>query len=75
MIGQMMSNPLVFATAAALLAAVLTFGYLKTVEPDDAKVQKATFKVFLVVFVANLVLLLLVNQREKVATVPWDVDM
>lgn len=69
---ELLSNPFVFSLAAALLAAALTFGYMKTVQPDNDKVVKATFRVFTVVAVSNLVLMLLMREgKEAISTEPF----
>jgi hypothetical protein len=70
-----LSNPYLFSLTAALLAAVLTFGYLKTIEADPDRTMKNTFKVFTVVFIANLTLTLFIqDSKESLSTEPFLAD-
>jgi len=73
---EILENPFVFAAVTAALASVITFAYMKTVEPDSDAVNKATFRVAFVVFVVNLGAMFVLKQvasggADEISTEPF----
>jgi hypothetical protein len=71
---EMLENPFVFAIVTAAVAAVITFAYMKTIESDQAVVNKSTFKVAFVVFAVNLAAMFLIKNTggtDEISTEPF----
>jgi hypothetical protein len=71
---EILENPFVFAIVTAAVAAVITFAYMKTIEGDQAVVNKSTFKVAFVVFAVNLAAMFLIKNTggtDEISTEPF----
>lgn len=72
---EILENPFVFAAVTAALAAIITFAYMKTIEPSSDAVNKSTFRVAFVVFVVNLGAMFLLKRAgggvDEISTEPF----
>lgn len=70
---DVLENPLGFATATALIAAIITYAYLKTITEDAETINKSTFKVAFVVFIVNVAVMYFIKSpsKEAIKTEPF----
>lgn len=68
---SILQQPLAFTVLAAVSAAIITWAYTRTIETDEAKVNKAVAKVLVLVLVVVGTLQYLSHQREPISTDPF----
>lgn len=70
---DMLKNPLVFAIATSLVAGAITYFYSRTIDPNPQSVNKATFKVIVVVFAVNAAAMWFITRKplEDISTEPF----
>lgn len=73
MMKDMLKNPIVFAIATSLVAGAITYFYTRTIDPNPQNVNKATFKVIVVVFAVNAAAMWFITRKplEDVITEPF----
>jgi xanthine/uracil/vitamin C permease (AzgA family) len=71
---EILENPFAFSIITALVAGIITFAYMKTIEEDSEVINKSTFKVAFIVFVVNLIFMFTMKTSigtEPVLTEPY----
>jgi xanthine/uracil/vitamin C permease (AzgA family) len=71
---EILENPFAFSTITALVAGIITFAYMKTIEEDSEIIKKSTFKVTFIVLIVNLIFTFAMKSSlgsEPVLTEPY----